>query len=37
VVLIGATVFVLAMSLVATTVPAIRASRLKPSAVLRPD
>jgi putative ABC transport system permease protein len=37
VVLIGATVFVLAMALVATTVPAIRASRLKPSAVLRPE
>ena len=37
VVLIGATVFVLATALVATTVPAIRASRLKPSAVLRPE
>ena len=37
VVLIGATVFVLVMALVATTVPAIRASRLKPSAVLRPE
>ena len=37
VVLVGATLFVLAMALVATTVPAIRASRLKPSAVLRPE
>ena len=37
VVLIGATVFVLATALVATTVPAIRVSRLKPSAVLRPE
>ncbi|HKW03385.1 MAG TPA: ABC transporter permease [Vicinamibacterales bacterium] len=37
IVLAGATLFVLAMALVATTVPAIRASRLKPSAVLRPD
>ncbi len=37
VVLIGATVFVIAMAAIATTVPAIRASRLKPSAVLRPE
>ena len=37
VVLIGATAFVLATALVATTVPAVRASRLKPSAVLRPE
>ncbi len=37
VVLIGATLFVIAMAAIATTVPAIRASRLKPSAVLRPE
>lgn len=37
VVLVGATTFVIITALVATTVPAIRASRLKPSAVLRPE
>ncbi len=37
VVLGGATLFVIVMAAIATTVPAIRASRLKPSAVLRPE
>ena len=37
VVLIGAALFVIAMAAIATAVPAVRASRLKPSAVLRPE
>ena len=37
VVLVGATLFVVVMAAIATTVPALRASRLKPSAVLRPE
>jgi putative ABC transport system permease protein len=37
VVLLGATLFVVLTAAIATTVPAIRASRLKPSAVLRPE